>query len=242
MKYLGKPFIQDHKGLFYVDNENIDPKPFYFNEVTSNFDYRRAFYHINGVDDYIVKDTKRLPLFFNQTRTKKILRNFMEKQNSFKDIDFPVGYYLNNGKIEGTVITNYTGANSVKVLTNVYKFENLKEFYNHEDDDFRNLVHLCLEILRLIREMFDGDIVYTDINSGNFLVYNNSVKVVDFEPDYVHFTKNKNRYLKLLLSNYNLLVNYILRHYKFYDLPYYSPGESFYEAENRVKYLIKERK
>ena len=242
MKYLAKPFVQDHKGIFYVDNEDINIKPFHFNEVTSNFNLRRTFYHIDGIDDYIIKDTKRLPLLFNQTRTKKILRNFMERQDNFIDIDFPVAYYVNKGKIGGTVVPNYKNSNSIKVLTNVYQFENLKNFYQHEDDEFRNLIHLCLEILRLIREMFDGDIVYTDINSGNFLVYNNSVKVVDFEPDYVHFTKNKNRYLKLLLSNYNLLVNYILRHYKFYDLPYYSPGDNFYEAEVRVKHLIKERR
>ena len=242
MKHLAKPFIQDPNGLFYINSEDVNIEEFSFNEITNSYRKRRKFYYIDGIEDYVIKDTSKLPLLFNGTRTKMILKNFQINQDKFNDVDFPVAYFVDKTKIVGTVVPFYKGAKSIKELTNLYSFSDLKKYYNHEDDEEENLIEMCLDILKIIKHLYDEDIVYRDISSGNFVVYNNDVKIIDFEPEYVHFIKNKKKYHDILLSNYNILVNYILRHYKFNDLEYYNPGENFYEAEVRVKHLIKEIK
>lgn len=241
MKYLGKPFIQDYQGIFYLDSNNIKTKEFHFNEIKPTYSKQRRFYYVEGVDDYIIKDTSRLPLFFNGTRTKKILKDFMNVQNKFNDIDFPVGYFIDNDKIKGTVVPYYKNSISIKKLMTIYTLEELKEFYMYDDNNNINLIKMCLDILDLIEEMYQNNIVYTDINAGNFLVYNNTVKIVDFEPDYVHFTKHKQKYYELLLSNYTILVDYIWRCYRFKDVVY-NPGENFDDARAKVKALIKEKR
>lgn len=238
MLHLGKPFKEDNKGLFYIDSKDVEIKEFNFNEVTNNYRKRRVFYHIEGVDDYVIKDISMFPVYFNEYRNKKMLKNLQINQDKFNDIDFPVAYFIDKKKVVGTVVPYYKGSESLKVLSNVYKLEKLKEFYNHSDGEVSNLIEMCLEVLELIKHMYDENIIYTDINAGNFIVYNNTIKVVDFEPSYVHFKKNKNNYLSLLLSNYNLLVNYIWKHYGFRDMPY-NPGNNFREAECMVKSLYK---
>lgn len=241
MKYLGKPFIQDNQGIFYLDSKTIKTKEFHFNEIKSAYSRQRKFYYIEGVDDYIIKDTTKLPFFFNGTRTKLILKNFMNVQNEFNDIDFPIGYFIDNNKIEGTVVPYYKNSISIKKLITIYSLEELKKYYYYDDNDNINLINMCLEILDLIERMYQKNIVYTDINAGNFLVYNNTVKIIDFEPDYVYFTKHKQKYYKLLLSNYTVLIDYIWRRYKYNDVIYNS-GESFDDARCKVKALIKEKR
>ena len=241
MKYLGKPFIQDHNGIFYLDSKDINIKEFNFHEILPSYCKQRKFYYIENVDDYIIKDTTRLPILFNKHETKKVLKKFKDNQDKFDDIDFPVGYYLDNKKIMGTIVPYYKDAISVRKMISLFSLGELKNYYLHEDNEKRNLVCLCLEILDLIEKMFQEDIIYTDINAGNFLVYNNTIKVVDFEPDYVHFTKNKNWYYKRILSNYNLLINYIWHNYKFNNV-FYRPGESFDDAKDLVKSLYKEKR
>ena len=241
MKHLGKPFTQDQSGLFCLKSEDVKLKEFTFNEILSNHRKRRKFYYIDGVDDYVIKDTSKLPLLFNGTRTKMILKNFQINQDKFNDVDFPVAYFTDKEKIVGTVVPFYKDAKSIKELANIYSFEDLKRFYNHEDDEVKNLIEMCLDILELIKHMYDEDIVYRDISSGNFIVYNNTVKVIDFEPEYVHFTKYKKKYYDVLLSNYNILVNYIWRHYGFKNM-LYNPGETFTDASNKVKRLYNEKR
>ena len=241
MIQLDKPFLKDNSGLFYINSKDVELSEFNFNEVIENYSHRRTFYHINGVDDYIIKDTTRLPKFFNKSRNIKLLKNFQLNQDKFSDIDFPVGYFLDKKKVRGVVVPYYKDSKSIKELTNLYKFEDLKNFYLHDDNEKINLINMCLDILEIIKKLYDEDIIYTDIGAGNFVVCNNSVKIIDFEPDYVHFVKKRKRYLSLLLSNYNILVNYIWRHYGYDNTPY-SPGETFIDAKYKVKSLINEKK
>ena len=39
-------------------------------EIEKAYAERRKFYKIDGVEDYVIKDTTKLPYFFNQTRTR----------------------------------------------------------------------------------------------------------------------------------------------------------------------------
>ena len=234
-------FKIDKDGLLYLDIDDVKLDEFHFNEVTSCYSPKRKFYHIDGIDDYIIKDTTNLPKYFNEHRNKKMLKNFKINQDKFNDIEFPIGYLLDKKQFKGTIIPYYKNSFSLKELSNIYEFEDLKKYYNHKDSDIYNLINLCLDVLKIIEHLYNENIIYLDIGAGNFLVYNNTVKIIDFEPGRVYFKENKKKYLSLILSNYNILVNYIWRHYGFSDMPY-SPGESFIDAEYRVKALYKEKR
>ena len=237
MMYLSKPFQQDDKGINLLKSEDINVSPFYFNELLPAFSYQRLFYHIDGIDDYIIKSLGESN-FFNQIKNKKLLYQFMKKQQYFDNIDFPVGYYLEKEKIKGTIIPYYKDSISINKLLNLYKLDDLKNYYLHTDDEIQNLICLCIDIIDMIEKMFQENIVYTDINPRNFLVYNNLIKIIDFEPKYVFISNKKDKYYNLILSNYNLLIDYILRHYGFNN-SYYHPGDNFDDAKAKVKSLYR---
>lgn len=241
MNDIENVFKKDEDGLYYFNINDFKLDEFNFNEVKVPFSPKRKFYYISGIDNYIVKDTTNLPIFFNGYQNKKLLKNFKINQNKFNDIDFPIGYMLEKKKLKGMIVPYYKQSLSVKELTNLYKFEDLKKYYLHDENDVHNLIEMCLEILKLIKHMYDENIIYVDIGAGNFLVYNNSIKIVDFEPGRVYFKEKKKRYLSMLLSYYNILVNYIWRHFGFQDMPY-SPGETFIDAEYKVKALYNEKR
>ena len=233
MKYLGKPFKQDQDGIFSIDNNDAKIMQINFDEENSNYG---KFYQIDGVDDYIIKNMSKLPYFLDKIEIRKFLIKIRNKQPLFDDIDFPLGYYLDNGKIRGTIISYYKNSPSIMKIINNFHLSDLKKYYQHDDDEYYNLICLLLDVLHLIEEMYQENIVYTDINTGNFLVHNNSVKVVDFEPCYVHFTKNKDRYYQNILTNYGVFVSYLCHCYKLRNV-YYNPGETFEDAKAKVKSL-----
>ena len=237
MKYFSEPFKQDDSGLFFLDDKDIKLELFHFNEILPAYSYHRNFYYIDGIDNYVIKDIGKHTLF-NNTKIKKMLLNLRNRQDRLTDIDFPIGYYVKDNRISGTIVPYYKDSVSISQLVNLYSFSDLEKFYMHDEDDFKNLICLCLDIINIIEKMYKESIIYTDINPGNFLVYNNSVKIIDFESNYVRFTNKRNEYFKSMLSNYNILVNYILNHYKFRN-EYYHPGEDFDDAKDRVKSLYK---
>ena len=130
MIQLDKPFKEDNKGLFYIDSDDVELEEFRFNEITSNYCRKRVFYRIKGVDDYVIKDTSKLPLYFNEYLNKRLLKNFQINQDKFNDIDFPVAYFLDKKKVVGTVVPYYKDSNSLKVLSNIYRIGDLKNFYD----------------------------------------------------------------------------------------------------------------
>ena len=237
---LKEPFKIDKNGLYYIDSKDVKIEKFNFNEIVKSYGQRRDFYHIEGVSDYIIKDTSKLPLLFNTYRNKKMLENFQKKEGMVENIDFPVGYFLEEKGIK-TIVPIYDGAVSIHELIKLYQFDDLKKYYQHDDNDVNNLISLCLDILDLVEIMYNADIVYRDISAGNFVVYNNTTKVIDFEPGYVIFTKKKDKYYEILLHNYAVLVDYIWHKYGFKEV-YYNPGKSFNEERIKVKSLIDKKR
>ena len=96
---------------------------------------------------------------------------------------------------------------------------------------------LLLDILDLISKMYDKGIYYLDIHSGNFLLYNNDVKVIDFEPGHVYF-RDREWNLKIMLNNYAILVERIRKRFGFKEIFFHS-GIDFYNTEYNVKELKK---
>ena len=132
---LDEPFQKDKHGLYFIDSKDVTLTPFHFSEVKRPYAPKRDFYYIDKVDDYIIKDTTDLPRFFNGIRTKKALKKYMDKQESIKEVDFPVGYYIDNDKIKGTIVPYYKNAISIMQLSNYHTFDQLKEYYLHDDNE-----------------------------------------------------------------------------------------------------------
>ncbi len=63
-----------------------------------------------------------------------------------------------------------------------------------------------------IYEMFENGIYYTDINEGNFVVDNNAIKVIDFDPIWVKFA-DKDDMLKAIMEFYVSLIRRVLKKY-----------------------------
>ena len=233
-------FKTDKDGLYYLDNHEI-LTPFVFNELVKAYTPRRQFYKIDGTDDYVIKDSTMRPMWFNGIKQKSLLLDLKEKQPDFDNIEFPIGYYLNNEKIKGTIIPYYPDSMSLRRILNTYDNKQINDYYLHSEDELDNLIILCLDILNMISSMYKDDIAYVDIHSGNFLFYNNEVKLIDFEPGYVFVTTKKYKHYQDILRNYGFLISAVLRKFGYRDF-YYTPGDSFSEAEDRVLSLKKQLK
>ena len=101
-----------------------------------------------------------------------------------------------------------------------------------------NLICMLLDILNLISKMYDKGVSYLDIHSGNFLFYNNGIKVIDFDYGYVLFDK-KDKYFDRIIRNYDMLVETICRRFGFKDI-LFNRDDTFMETEHHVKSLKRE--
>lgn len=241
MVRLDRPFKLDKNGLWYLDTCDVYLTPFKFSEVGTSWKNNPHFFKIDGIDDYIVKDTTLYPFFFNRLKNLNLLKKLQNKQESLPNIDFPIGYVkdIKDG-YKGIIIPYYKGATSLNDFIYLNRLKDLVNLYHHDDNDIDNLVTMFLEILSLIKTMYYNEIYYLDIHPGNFLIYNNSIKIVDFESEYIYFKDRDNWYFKRIISNYEVLINKICERMGFNEKIINS--DSFMDLENNVKILRKELK
>ncbi len=69
------------------------------------------------------------------------------------------------------------------------------------------------DILSLLSIMYEHEVYYTDVDENNFVIWNNQIKVIDFDPYLVTFN---DRYTKLtrMLERYLRLLNRVLDKYQ----------------------------
>lgn len=231
-------FRKDKKGLYYLDSRDVKISELYVKQMSGSYKDHAHFFKIDGFNDYIIKDSTLYPLFFNRSKNLKLLKELVEKQKEINNIDFPVAYYKSFNILKGIVIPYYPNSISLSEIIWLTPFEEFKNIYNHDSNEVDNLVLFLLEILELLHSMYKHGIIYIDVHSGNFLIYNNGVKVVDFEPGYVFVTNNKGWNYERMLSNYGLLVDRICKRFGFKNIPFHA-GEDFSDTELRVKSLRK---
>lgn len=238
---IPKEFKLDDDNIWYLDDKDIKKKAVYFNKTNGFYnDNPKIFYLIEGNSDYIIKDTRFAPLFFNKTRIKKMLKDFY-LHNNLKSIDLPLAYFKENNKLTGIVVPYYNHSVSIKKIINTEDVKELKKIYNHSKSDYYNIIVLCLEILDIIKTMYDEEMIYLDIHPGNFLLYNNQVKLVDFEPGYVFFTNKKEKYYDKIINGYLYLINLIFRKFKLDNFEIYK-GDSFDKVKEDIMKLEKKIK
>ena len=238
MEKLNEPFKLDKKNIYYIDSRDVKVQNIHFREIGKLDRLKRGFFKIEGIDDYIIKDSTMYPLLFNGIRNRKLLSDLVSKIDLLPDIGFPIGYYQSRGRMKGTIIPYYDNAIPLRKMIYLFKFEELKDYYYRDNDDIYNLISLLLDILNLISRMYDNNVSYLDIHSGNFLIYNNDIKVIDFDYDYVFFNQNM-KYYHTIMRNYSMLVETICRRFGFKEI-LFNGGDTFFETECRVKCLRRE--
>lgn len=225
----------DKEGLLYTDDDSnlykrlisLDKRE-YKNEF-----YASYFIRLKGNDDYIIKTPVTLFTKKEREQYKELLIRLIEKQKVINNTEFPIGYFKHFKKLAGLIIRYYKDGISLDNITKEKDINLIGKYYFHDDDNIRNLFLLFNEILDNLYEMFENGVYYTDIHSNNFIVNDNKIKVIDFDPGHVLFSdRNKNtdiiiaRYLKAI---YDILENY--------QLPnnYYDNIQGFNEAKIFIK-------
>ena len=227
---------QDKNNIWYIDN-NDKLDELFLVDINKPYKERKKFYKIDGIDNYIIRDCTDYPHFLNGSKNYKLIKKLVAKQEELPDIGFPIGYYKKNDVIKGTIIPYYKDAISLRKICYLYKNE-LNTFYNHSDNGEENFICLLLDILELLNRMYNKEVMYVDIHYGNFLIWNNDVKVIDFEPGYVYFSDKLKWHYESILRNYSLLVGELCRRFGYKNI-LFPRQESFMETEYMVKSLRK---
>ena len=236
---VNEPFKKDVDGLLYIDSSDVKATslalPF---QVRKPYHEHAHFYQLEGIEDFIAKDC----VINHHCAPKEhldLLKRLVDKQQEFDNIDFQVAYYTVNGVFNSIIIPYYMGAKSIQYMVR-QSFSELRTVYDKKSDDIDNLMELFAEILTLIRCMYEKNIHYLDVNATNFLIYNNGIKTIDFEPRYVLF-RNPNYFdIRKILEKFAKLVNKVLEKYNFNEA--FERELSFYSAEKKIEELGKRMK
>ena len=234
---LGEPFKKDNKGLYYLSSKDVIVNKIYVPQISNSYSQNTTFYGIEGIDNYIIKDSTLYPYFNNRKRHLELLKELTIRQDMINRVDFPVAYYLSTFIPKGIVIPYYKDYLSLRYIIYMYPFDDLVKFYHQESNELDNLTSLFIDILELVRYLFNNGIAYTDVNTSNFLIHDNDIKLVDFEPGFVNFVGNKNRDMLKALKKYEELISLVLKKYKFQEK--FNSGEDFYSTEKKVLELRK---
>ena len=197
----------DNNGFFYIKDDYIKKYPERLINIECNGIPNSYFYELLTSSNYAIK-YNLFPL--NKDGLLNMLLNLQKAQRYIKNIDFPIGYYVDNYEIYGEIIRFYKNAPSLYTVTKKQDINEVSKYYYHDEDSIHNLYMMLLDILNLIEELFDNNIFYTDIHTGNFVIHKNHVKLIDFDYQFIHFNSKKSlEMLKIILFNYESLV-YIL--------------------------------
>jgi hypothetical protein len=240
---LEYPFKKDRRGLWYIDYKDVLIQKLDVKQERDKKEPIKAkkpakFYSIEGIDNYIIKECVGKPRFLYSYSYLKLLKRLTARQEYIKEVEFPVAYSRNYGNYNGLVIPYYNPATSLTEIFNSEEpLKELLKYYHKDSDEINNFICLLLEILERITDMRYQGIYYLDIHPGNFMIYNNSVKVIDFDPDCIYFYNPKLSQEQVLFY-YELFVSGLIRRCGYDDI-YFGHKIDFYDADSSVRKLRK---
>ena len=238
MRELPEELKVDKYGCFYMDDVLAYKSYICFSDYIerNGFRCKSSFSRIKSTNDYIIK---RSIISLSRRERNEILvmlRVFREIASRLPKIDLPIGYHKEGRHLDGTIIPYYESSPSIKNIMDNYSLEKYRIIYNHSDDVISNLFSSLNDILNIIESLFDNNVFYFDINYGNFLVSQNEMKIIDFEPNHMSFTKDKYTF-SILVVNFLRLVHEVLENY---HLPIYNLSNLPYCKESK-EYPLKEK-
>ncbi len=233
----------DGFNLLYYDNPIIKNYPLHLEKNMLNS--KAFFYQLPLSSDYIIKYQKKIMIY---DEVKEFLLKVNKIKKHIKDIDFPIGYYQEENDIRGMIIPYYINSPSLYTISETKDINELSKYYYHDDDVVHNLFLLFLDILNLIEELCDYEIYYTDIHRGNFVIYENAVKLIDFDFKYIFYTRGQEDfYYKAILYDYEHLLFKLIKMFDLYELPIYTiksidkMKKHVLKVENKVRKNLKGR-
>lgn len=189
----------------FLEKKEFDNKSY---KTKQNLSPKMSFYLLPSTDDYILKLNPCIDK--NDNGLYGLVYKLLEKQKDCPNIDFPIGITLNDLDVVGQIIKYYRNAKSIKNICICEDLSSLQKYIIRDEDTLHNLFMVYLEILDILEEMFESDISYFDVNGGNFVIYNNQVKIIDFEPEYISFQKEKyNEHI--IIHNYLETLGQLIR-------------------------------
>ena len=222
----------DRFGMYYFDentkgNEIIFP-PSLTKKDTEN---KSKFYELLTIKNYLIKYSRKE---LNYKEIYKMLKLFIESQSKIALTDLPIAYYQENMKLKGLIVPYYQNSTSLYQIIKNNNLNDLYKYYFHDDDKIHNLYLLLNDILDVLEELSNNNILYLDTNASNFIIENNQIKLIDFEPQYLKYEINKEN-IKRLLTNYDDLLYTICLNLKLDNLAIHN-SKNF---KNMRNYLTK---
>lgn len=183
--------LRNNIGKFVAESKPEDSSNFEINE-DGVFLFRSLYDKKKGLRIY--KDYNLYKYVHHDDYT--IVSKLQEKQKNIKLSEFPTGILTIENKIIGQEIPLYDNS---KTIFDYFKEGNMK----------KRPTQFYLEILKILKELFDNGIMYRDVHARNFLVENITeiINIIDFESIFVSFDKLPYTY-SALINNYKVgLIN-----------------------------------
>lgn len=225
---MGYGMKYDSKGLTYYD-ETSKGELVTFSNI-SDLTIKNNFFKLLDNPNYIIKKADNLDI----NRLMIMLTKFNELNSVIAKTDLPLSYYMEDNKVEGTVIPYYPDTTPLYTISKTRTIGNLVPLYNHDEDKIRNIFCLYNDILDIFQELLDNGVYYYDSNSTNFVFSNNEVKLIDFDPKRILFDGNHKEY-KIVLEGLYALINLMTKRFFYYDEFLYFPRS----IEGLRKHLVK---
>lgn len=208
---------KNHDGIYYDNIRNIhydkisDTKNNlgkYVNQSSSksNDPFAPSFSDELGV--YIYKsyydNNKGLRLYQDYGNYKyvyhndeKLISELQKRQKNIQLTDFPTGIVSVEDYTIGQEIIYYENFNTLSNLINNSKVKD-------------NIFSIYLDILKILKELCNNGILYSDIHPKNFMINSDLItKLIDFEPRYVKFDENAKYLYETMITNLKNTINYI---------------------------------
>ena len=205
----------DRDGLRYLDDKTLIKNNLLLDKRGLDLDnkyYTYGYFAIDSSLEYIIKYCYTTLTKGQSEKYKEMLANLVRERRTVRNTDLPIGYFRERNKLAGLIIKYYKdGISFDKLLKEDLSL--LSNYYLHDEDIIHNLFLLFLDIVTNIEEMFDNRIYYTDINPGNFILTDNRVKIIDFEPDNVKFDERDKRLRNIIWLLY-VFINKTIANYK----------------------------
>ena len=210
---------RDKDGLLYASDEDIVKRPSLLIDHRPVNEYRYdqcGFYSFDSTDEYIIKYYYNRVIRRTRKLTKQMLINLITRQKNIPDVDFPIGYFKEKYYLAGLIIKYYKTGISLDNICKDKSLSLLSKYYYHDEDDIHNVFLLFYELLDIIYEMFENGVYYNDIHPGNIVIFDNKIKIIDFDPYRVRFD-NKDERLSNIMNNYCLFMKIVLKEFNLVD-------------------------
>ena len=209
---------RDKDGLLYFDDKQLSfcDTLKICNPKEKDVYYPCGFYAIPSTNEYIIKYVYTVYTRKEMQLLKEMLLKLKEKQSKVPSVDFPIGYCSHNKKIVGQIIKNYPEGISLEKFYKSNDLIDLDKYFSHGEDNIYNLFLLFRRVNKMLEEMFENGIYYTDIHPGNVILTGNDAKIIDFDYRYVTFT-DKDKRLINIMNNFALFVDRNLLNCRIYN-------------------------